>query len=221
MARTKGKRNSDYDQVRRELIDKVRWRLAEENATGASLRELALAAGVTIPTIRHYFGTRDALVEAVMRDNLELGRETIAVLNLAPEDFAVSVKEAVQHIADGFRYGRVGEIVSIGLIEGLRNRKIGPFCIDSVLEPALQALQARFEKHVASGQMRACNARHAAIGLFAPIVLAFLHQHELSGAKEFPLQLDSFLNDHVEGFVRAYRAEKKAASRRREQSGEL
>jgi len=207
MARTRGKRNANYEQIRRELIDKVRWRLAEENATGASLRELATAAGVTIPTIRHYFGTRDALVEAVMHDNLESGRTQIAVLAVAREDFQDSIQEAVRQIASGFRFGRVGEVVSIGLVEGLRNQRIGPFCVENVLEPAIQALQVRFESHMARGQMRSCNPRHAAIALFAPVLLAFLHQQELSGAKAFPLELNPFLSDHIEGFIRAYRAE--------------
>jgi len=190
----------------------VRWRLAEENATGASLRELAASAGVTIPTIRHYFGSREELVEAVMRDNLELGRVPIASLAVASGEFADSIQAAVQQMANGFRFGRVGEVLSIGLVEGLRNRKMGPCCVESILEPAIQALRERFERHIVLGQMRKCNARHAAIKLFSPIVLAFLHQNELSGANAFPLELDVFLDDHVENFVRAYQPEESPAS---------
>jgi hypothetical protein len=52
--------------------------------------------------------------------------------------------------------------------------------------------------------MRIVDTRHAALALLSPVILALLHQAELGGAKDHPLDVDRFLSDHAAAFARAY-----------------
>ena len=97
MARTAGARNADFVQRRKALIDKARLRLSSQDGGVPSSRELALAAGVSVPTLRHYFGTREALVKAVFTNALEG-----ASVHLQRARSADHVGEA---LAPGFRQG--------------------------------------------------------------------------------------------------------------------
>ncbi len=58
--------------------------------------------------------------------------------------------------------------------------------------------------HVARGEMRAVDIRHAAVTLIAPLLLAILHQRELGGAAVRLMDFDRFLDDHAAAFVRAF-----------------
>ena len=56
--------------------------------------------------------------------------------------------------------------------------------------------------HRDRGELRAgADLRYAALAFVAPLLLALLHQVELSGRTCRPLDLEGFLDAHVEGFV--------------------
>lgn len=207
MARTRGTRNAKYEERRAALLVRLRERLGRPGATRASWRELAAAAGVSLSTMSHYFGRRDDVVRAIMEDDLAGGTEPLEAMAQPSGPFAQSIADAVEHMADGFRYGGLGALFATGLIEGLRHPSLGPAFLDSSLEPTLAAVEKRLESHIASGEMRGCDPRGPAIALASPIVLAFLHQQELGGTDRRPLDLDAFLAVHVEAFVRAWRAD--------------
>jgi hypothetical protein len=73
-----------------------------------------------------------------------------------------------------------------------------------VLEPSLVTLEARLQRHAARGELRHENARLAALQLLSPVLLAVLHQRELGGAQCRPLDLSTFIEPHVDAFVRAW-----------------
>ena len=203
MGRTEGSRNRKYEERRRELLLQVRDRLGQPGASGASLRQLAEACGVSLPTLRHYFPQREELILAVLAENLADGRPHLAHVRLPSGPFAASIREALGYIAFGFHHG-VGEIHTVGLTEGLRDPVVGPGFVDLVLEPSIEALRHRLDAHVAAGEMRKVDTRHAALVLLSPIVLLMLHQRELGGAAAHPINLDRFLDDQTEGFVKGY-----------------
>lgn len=207
MPRTRGSRDRNYETTRRALVARARERLVRPGGSRASLRELAEACGIALPTLRHYFPRREDLILAVMHVNLEEGAIHLAHMAAPAGPFRASVHEALSHVATGFRHG-LGEIHTLGLTEGLRHGALGPAFVELVLEPSLGAVRQRLDAHVAAGEMRPGDTRHAALALLAPVVLAFLHQGELGGAESHPLDVGRFLHDHAEGFVRAHAAER-------------
>lgn len=214
MARTRGSRNLQYDVRRLELLFEVRARLAEPGSSGTSLRELALACGVSVATLRHYFPRREDLILAVMSENLADARPHLAHAAEPHGPFAASIRELLGYIAFGFTQG-VGDIYTVGLTEGLREPTVGPGFVNLVLEPSIDAVRRRLDAHVAMKHMREVDTRHAALSLLSPVVLLMLHQRELGGSVDHPVDVDRFLDDHAGGFVRAYGRTVAAPTRQR------
>lgn len=203
MARSEGSRNRDYEQRRRDILVSARQRLGLPGGSRASLRELAEAAGVSLPTLRHYFPSRQALILAVLALARAEGEIHLRHLAMPDGPLESSIRSALNHVAFGFRHG-VGELHTVGLTEGLRDPVLGPGFITSVLEPSIDALALRLRAHIASGEMVAADTRSAAIQLLSPIILLMLHQSELGGASSHPIDLDRFIDDQASAFVRAF-----------------
>lgn len=206
MARTSGSKNQNYEARRAALLATVRARLSQPDGGRASLRELAEACGVSMPTLRHYFPLREDLVLAVMAKSLAEGQPHLDHVAKPCGPFAASVREALGYIALGFSHG-VGEIHTVGLTEGLRQSVIGPGFVNLVLEPSIDAVRRRLDAHVIVGDMRDVDTRHAALTLLSPVVLLMLHQGELSGSRDYPVDTNRFLDDQADAFVRAYCAD--------------
>jgi len=207
MSRPVGARNALFEERRTALIARARERLSLQSGESPSFRELALAAGVSVATLRHYFGTREALIKAVFAHYLREGQRHLQrtrALDIGDEDFAVSITDFLQRVVRGWTVGFVGSLHRIGLAEGLRHPGTALDYLQDVLEPTLQALEARLEASVLRGEIIDCDTRHAALMLLSPLLLALLHQHDLGGTRCRPLALPALIDEHVKVFVRAY-----------------
>jgi AcrR family transcriptional regulator len=65
MAETK-RRRRDAESARTEILDAAEKRLVSAGPGGIRLQEVAADAGVSHPTVLHHFGSREALVDAVV-----------------------------------------------------------------------------------------------------------------------------------------------------------
>lgn len=204
MARTKGARNAGFEDRRRELTAALRARLADGAQPWPSFRDLAAAAGVSASTLRHYFGDRTGVVRAVLEVHAPGAARHLDFLRSADQDFAASMEVASAYIALGLRQPVVSELHALGIAEGLGRPEVGMAYLVEILEPMIEALEARLEVHVERGEMRPADLRVAALGLISPLVLAHLHQAGLGGAASRPLDLEAFRAAHCQAFVRAY-----------------
>lgn len=206
MSRTLGARNAQFVERRNALIAKAKDRLALQTGDSPSFRELALACGVSVATLRHYFGSRDALVKAVFAHYLEAGRRHLdRTREIADQEtLERSLHAFLARVVQGWAEGTVGSLHRIGLAEGLRNTNTALDYLVDVLEPTLQALEDRLRQHVQRGDMVNCETRHAALMLLSPLLLALLHQHDLGGTRCRPLAVPALIDEHVKIFQRAY-----------------
>lgn len=205
MARQQGTRNARYEERRAELLEKLRRRLGRRHDAPASWRELAAAAEVSLSTLSHYFGRREDVVRAIMEDDLRSGAEPLSIMAEPSGPFAQSIADALRHMAEGFRYGSLGAMFATGLIEGLRHHSLGPAFLESALEPTLDAVERRLQAHIDRGEMRSVDPRGPVVALIAPVLVVFLHQHELGGTSIRPLDTEAFLREHAAAFVRAWK----------------
>jgi AcrR family transcriptional regulator len=215
MARTSGSRNRDYEEKRLALLKRLDPRLSDLSHARPSFREMAGAAGVSVPTLRHYFTDRDGVLQAyLVWQGSESARYRPLVAS-TEDPFERSIRRVLHGSAFGLKdMGRIRTHV-VGLTEGLHNARVGPSYLQATLEPLLASVEQRLTLHVARGEMRAVDLRHAAISLLAPLLLAILHQRELGGTSVRQLDLDRFLEDHAAAFVRAYAADPPASRPKR------
>lgn len=204
MGRTAGSKNPGHDDKRRALAAAVVPELIRLGPR-ASLRELAAAAEVSVPTLRHYFEDRDGVVVAAMVEMLRMGEPHLAA-TAKPRRGGLrsSLMTMMRSLLEGWREYGVGRIYGTGLALGLHHEVLGPAYVQQLLEPLLQAVEARLEQHRQWGELGDHDLRFAALMLVSPVVLALLHQDGLGGQACRPLDVESFVRAHVDGFVCAH-----------------
>lgn len=205
--RSKGARNAGFDARRAELVARMRGRLLLRDAPRPTLRELALAAGCSVSTLNHYFGKRDDIVMAVFADSGRRGQGQFDATRQAGPEFDASVRDAAAMAWRALTRHGVADAMAMGMAESMGNGLLGPAFIRTMFEPFVISLAERLDAHVARGQMRAVDTRMAALALASPLLLGTLHQGQLGGAQDYPLDGAAFLDHVVEGFLRAYRAD--------------
>lgn len=206
MGRPTGHRNADFEQTRKTLLESLHRRLVQPDGARASVRELAAAAGVSVPTLRHYFGDREGIVRALLEDVHRHGEPYLLMVATGPlSDLRSSIAWFLRYLDEGFLHG-VAELHALGLGAGLRDDTLGPLYLEELVEPTLKAVEARLARHLAAGHLRPCDLRAAALSLVAPALFANLHQRALGGAATRPLSLALLIEEQTEAFVRAYAA---------------
>jgi AcrR family transcriptional regulator len=205
MARRKGDKNADYEAARTALLDLLLPFVITAEGADAGLRVLAEAAGVSMATLRHYFGDRTGIYRAIMRRFGDDGAVYMAQGAIPQGAFPDSIRQLCQFILLGFSFEQVIGMHGVGLREGPKNPSIAIAYLEHVLDPTIATVELRLKAHMAQGDMRRVDARVAAMGLVSPIYLACLHQGPLCGTKTRPLELSLFVDAHAEAFIVAYK----------------
>jgi AcrR family transcriptional regulator len=175
---------------------------------------MAGTAGVSVPTLRHYFGDREGVLQAYLVWQGGESARYRPLVATTEDPFPLSIRKMLHGSAFGLKdMGRI-RTHAVGLTEGLHSSRVGPSYLQATLEPLLASVEQRLTLHVARGEMRAVDLRHAAVSLLAPLLLAILHQRELGGASVRQMDLQAFIEDHAAAFVRAYAADGAAAARK-------
>ncbi len=204
MGRPRGKRNEGNEERRIALCRAIVPALLDAGRP-ATLKHMAAAADVSVPTLRHYFGDRTDVVEAVLE---QAHRDAAPYLETAfPEGVCVqsALRSYLCSVAVGWRTTPLGTLFVGGLAAGLERPRLGHAVVDYVLEPTLQTLEARLARYVAQGRIDpGTEVRHAALQLLSPLLVALIHQHDLDGSSCRPLEIVAFIDDLVERFARAH-----------------
>lgn len=209
MARPVGTRNPGYEQKRRRLAEAAIEPILELDGLPLSLRQTARAAGVSVPTMRHYFGDLDGVIRAafeLMRERGEPYINQAAGQTETPAPLRESLRWVVSFLRYGWSQG-LDRMHEAGLARGLSRPVRGHAYVDTLLEPMVQATEARLKLHQQRGELVECDLRQAALSLVSPVLVALLHQDGLDGAACRPLDLDAFVSAHLEFFVKAYGVE--------------
>lgn len=178
-----------------------------QEGPSVSLRGLAAGAGVSVPTLQHYFGDRAGALRAVLVEMHALGMRHIeqaaTELHGPPQ---VSLRWYLEELVRVWSVYGVGPMIAMGLSVGLSVPGTGPATVDALLEPVLQAAERRLAMHIAAGELPMCEVRLAALQLVSPVLLALLHQHSLGGRACRPLDLQVVVDDVLRQFFAADRS---------------
>jgi hypothetical protein len=92
----------------------------------------------------------------------------------------------------------------LGLGEGFTDARLGMAYVNELLEPTVQTAERLLADLDDHGLLHVPDARAAALGLVGPVVIALLHQDSLHGARCRPLDVEAFLDRHVEAFLNGH-----------------
>jgi AcrR family transcriptional regulator len=207
MPRLKGARDADYEIKRAVLLERMTVRMMRREIARPSLRQLAEAAGVTVPTLRHYFGSRAEVVRAILAGYRQAGEQRLQAITEPTGDLEQSVRDYARSLiaaVEAPRPVKLGDVFAVSLAEGLLDEEIGPSTLANILDPSVDVLKARLEKHVARGEMVATDTHAAAVLLISPLLIAALHQFHMGGRACSPVDLDAMADEICSAFVRAY-----------------
>lgn len=207
MPRPRGSRDVGHDAKRQDLLAKITLHMVQRDGGRASLREMAGAASVSTPTLRHYFGDRTQVVDAVMAEALRRGRPGLDAQRQDDRPFSASIRGYAQDLVTALtapKSVRLGDLFAVSLAEGFLDPQIAPSTLAHIVDPTVDALQARLAVHVERGEMIPTDLRTAALVLISPLLLTCLHQQQLCGAQVSPLALNTLVDGVVTAFLRAY-----------------
>ena len=203
MGRPKGSRSADYEDKKKELALAISRRLMKEPR--ASFAALADHAGVSRPTLRHYFEDRDGAVRAALRAASTLGEPHIrGVAGLPIQDAPSALTNALSYLIEGWRDYGVGHLHEVGIQAGLEDEPTGKVYLQSILEPLLQAIEELLGRLVAGGHLGPHDLRGGALMLVSPVVVGLLHQDALGGGQLRGLDVDRLATTLVDAYCRAH-----------------
>lgn len=203
MSRPLGRRNADFEASREQILDRL-LKTVSQNPDRSSFADLAEMSGISRTTLRHYFGSREDLLDSLLAYMAKVGEQ---VKEQFPDDsdlpLLVALRRALDRLLVGWRLG-VGALFTAGLLWGLGDERLGPAYVRSLLEPLLVSFEARLLARLRAHEMDEEKARYAALALVSPVVLALLHQDPLHGASCRPLDIQKFLDEHLMRFARGW-----------------
>lgn len=190
MPRPLGRRNPDYEEKRDRLVRDLTDYVLSTELTRQSFRQMAIAGHVAEPTLRHYFGDRDGVAREILH---ELGARAEPFISAVAQQSAAPEQAVEAYVAiskAGVQHGGFARAHAFGLIEGVADPSVGRTYLTELLEPSLKALEARLAPHL-QNSADPLEARAAALMLFAPMLLAVLHQQLLGGEETAPVDLEA------------------------------
>lgn len=168
--------------------------IAERNAP-VSLRQFAIRAGVSEPTLRHFFNDRQGVVIAIIEYFAEGARDFLTLSAEAGADLKSSVAGYADLAMQGADTEFFAQAHAFALVESIHDPEVARAYLDKIIEPSLQAIEARLRPGADPDGANPDRVRHAAISLYAPVLIAVLHQRLLRGDEARPLNMSTFFTD--------------------------
>ncbi|MBK8198399.1 MAG: TetR/AcrR family transcriptional regulator [Acidobacteria bacterium] len=204
MSRPAGARNHDFDEKRSALLNTLTDYGLNAALTRPSLRQFAIAAGQSEPTLRHYFGDRQHLVIEIVE---EIARRASAVWSEVAKPAAGPVPAVREYLAfaeKGMMNGASTRAHAFGLIEGFADPVVGRVYLDVMLQPSLEAFSEKLQ--ATPGTPTDPSELHAAtLVATAPIILIGLLQVVLGGG-ELPMHVGATFEHLQDLLSRAFSA---------------
>lgn len=172
----------------------ARTAIAERSAP-VSLRQFAIKAGVSEPTLRHYFTDRQGVVIAIIAYFADGARDWLERSAQPGADLAEAVSGYGALALEGSSSNVFAQAHAFAFVESIHDRVVARAYLDTIIEPSLQALERRLGPGVDPGGQDAERVRHSAIFLYAPVLVAVLHQRLLGGDQIRPLDMTRFFDD--------------------------
>ncbi len=203
MARPAGVRNQDYDHKRAVLLGTLTEHALSAALTRPSLRQFAIAAHQSEPTLRHYFGDRQGLVIEIISELAVRAATDWKVMTEPAADQTGAVRDFMAHANSIVVQERFAHAHAFGLIEGLADESVGQAYLERMLEPSLKVFSIKLQS-TPGGPQDADLLRASTLAATAPLFMLAVHQVLLGGTRAVPINMDRTLSHLQDLLVHAF-----------------
>lgn len=175
-----------------ELLELLSGTALQQASSPVSLRQFAIQAGVSEPTLRHHFHDRQGLVIAILRFVAQGASSFLARTASASDNYADAVQGYVDLAMEGFESDFYARAHAFALVESIHDPVVGQAYLTLIIEPSLAAIEARLQPSLDPDNADPDKVRTTAFFLYSPILMAILHQRLLRGDQVRPLDLPVF-----------------------------
>lgn len=186
MPRPAGVRNRDFADKRAALVATLTDYALNADLRRPSLRQFAIAAEASEPTLRHYFNDRQGCVIAILECIGERGQALWNLIATPADDVHTAFDQYFRISEAGIRHGGFIRAHGFGIIEGVADPEVGKAYLRFVLEPALKAVERKFSVSQA-GDLDPKRLRAIALATLSPMLVMSLHQDLLGGDSEWEI----------------------------------
>ena len=192
MPRPAGVRNHNFEAKRTALLDTLTEFALQDDLRRPSLRQFALAAGASEPTLRHYFRDRQGVVIAILGHIHTRALPLWDIIKTGADDTATAVAEYFRVTEAGLTHGGFARAHAFGLIEGMADEAVGQAYLEFLLDPALEAVSAKMDATPGRPETET-ERKAAAFMMLSPILVMTLHQQLLGGKDASPIDTNGFM----------------------------
>jgi len=193
MPRPAGVRNHDFVSKRTALLDTLSQFALDHYMQRPSLRQFAISAGASEPTLRHYFRDRQGLIIALLQHISLQARDHWDEISAGSTDTPKAVQDYFRVTQAGFVEDGFARAHAFGIVEGMADETIGHAYLEYLLDPALEVVSQKLAS-TPGGPVDKSDQRMAAFMLLSPVLVMTLHQKMLGGEGHSPLNSDDFIS---------------------------
>ena len=184
-----------------ELLAVLARTAVAERSAPVSLRQFAIRAGVSEPTLRHYFKDRQGVVIAIIGFFADGARDWLARSAEPSQSVAEAVAGYTALAMEGSDTDVFAQAHGFALVESIHDPIVARAYLEMIIEPSLQAIEARLAPALDPNGEKPEQVRHAALNLYASVLIAVVHQRLLRGAEARPLDMGAFFTDLAQLFT--------------------
>ncbi len=191
-----------------EILRAALEQFVEHGYSATKMEDIARRAGVTKGTVYLYYRSKEELFRAAVEESivpsLSLGEQLL-------EEQATSAVALFRTLIatwwDFMSAPPVSGIPKLIAAEAVNFPSVATFFSEQVQQRGRRLFERVLERGVASGEFRSeLDPRAAARVALAPVVWALIHLHSLHACDRTDVDLDTFLEQHVEIFLRGIAA---------------
>lgn len=191
-----------------ELLEAALDTFRAKGFAGTRMEDIASRAGVSKGTIYLYFPSKEAIFEALVRNNLLPVIERLQVAMAAePGPATARLGMLVKAFARATADPRLVALPRLVLAEAGNFPDMARFYREQVVGRGLALVAGILEQGMEAGEFRRTDPLVTARLFLAPLVLSTLWRATFAAVEEAPLPTEAVLGLHLELFLRAIAAE--------------
>ena len=186
-----------------EIITAALSLFAERGFAATKLDDVAARAGISKGTVYLYFADKDALFQAVVRQEL---LPVIARFEAMVDSYQGPTEDLLRSIAIRFEQvmeSELGGIPKLVLAESGNFPEIAKFYADEVVARGLRLFTAIMDRGVVRGEFRDIEPRDLLPVFVGPVLMLLLWKHSIGRHGSVSFNPSSVLATHLDMFLRA------------------